>query len=460
MAFNNKLQSCLSMIALSAVFLLAGCKKVLDEKPDQKMVIPQSVEDLQGVLDDYLLINNRHPVASEISADNYYLTDALYAAMTDFDRRKYTWDNEKQFPTGIGANEWSFAYENVYKANVVLLNIAEITATPANQSQWNTVKGHAHFLRAEAFLEVAGIWAQAYDQTTASADPGVPLRLDPDFNVPSTRASIQQTYDQIITDLIQAASLLPVDPLHMSRPSKPAAYGLLARTYLFMRNYDSSLYYADLALNIKNTLKDYNTVDASSFFPFGPEYSNTEEIIYESRGIGSMPLAYPIAKMDTSLVASYGDGDLRKVLFFQDNGDNTFAYRGSYSAAAIFTGVATDEMYLIRAESYARKNRIAEAMTDLNKLLENRFVADNFSPFSATDQEQALDLILRERRKELLMRGLRWPDIKRLNKEGTEIVLKRVVNGETFTLQPNNSAYALAIPEDVIELSGMPQNPQ
>jgi starch-binding outer membrane protein, SusD/RagB family len=63
-----------------------------------------------------------------------------------------------------------------------------------------------------------------------------------------------------------------------------------------------------------------------------------------------------------------------------------------------------------------------------------------------------------ERRKELTMRGLRWIDIKRLNKEGAGIVLKRLIGDKTYTLQPNDPRYALPLPADIILNTGMQQN--
>ena len=67
---------------------------------------------------------------------------------------------------------------------------------------------------------------------------------------------------------------------------------------------------------------------------------------------------------------------------------------------------------------------------------------------------------LKERRKELLFRGLRWSDLKRYNRDGAGISLERTVNGTTYTLPPNDLRYAIAIPEDIIKMTGMPQNPR
>jgi len=58
------------------------------------------------------------------------------------------------------------------------------------------------------------------------------------------------------------------------------------------------------------------------------------------------------------------------------------------------------------------------------------------------------------------MRDLRWMDIKRLNKEGANISLRRTVNGITYSLQPNDNKFALPLPETIIRISGMTQNPR
>jgi len=77
-----------------------------------------------------------------------------------------------------------------------------------------------------------------------------------DFNILSTRASVQDCYDRVIEDAKQGAAFLENSPVHVMRPSKAAAYGLLARAYLSMRRYDSAYRYADLCLQLKSSLMD------------------------------------------------------------------------------------------------------------------------------------------------------------------------------------------------------------
>ena len=64
-----------------------------------------------------------------------------------------------------------------------------------------------------------------------------------------------------------------------------------------------------------------------------------------------------------------------------------------------------------------------------------------------------------ERRKELIFRGLRWIDIKRLNLEGANIEQRRFLDGKEYILEPNSNRYALPLPDDIIRLTWMEQNP-
>lgn len=81
-----------------------------------------------------------------------------------------------------------------------------------------------------------------------------------------------------------------------------------------------------------------------------------------------------------------------------------------------------------------------------------------FVPEVANDKDEAIARVLLERRKELLFRGLRWMDVKRLNKDNANISFSRTIAGETFILPPNDDRWALPLPDDIIKLTGMQQN--
>lgn len=439
-----------------SIFSFYSCKKYLDAKPDSKLVVPTEVSDLQSVLDYYIRVNNLGASPAESSADNYYLTDADWKALTNEGyRRMFIWEKDFLFTTY--PNTWSQLYDVVNIANTTLFHLNQIKQAGNDNLEWNNVKGQALFLRAQSFLQAASIWCLVYNEKSASSDLGIPLRLDPDFNKPSKRSSVKETYDQILIDLKTAIPLLPDKPLHVLRASKPAVYGLLARTYLFMGDFNNALLYADSCLHLKSDLIDYNTLSSTKSFPFK---RFNEEVIVDNFVPVPPNLSNARAKIDPDLYNSYTDNDLRKALFFKKNSDGSVGFKGSYEeSGALFGGVATDEMYLTKAECLARQGKYTEGMEELNFLLKTRWSNKvSYIALTASGSTEALELILKERRKELLYRCLRWMDIKRYNKDGANITLTRNINGQNYSLKPNDLRYALPIPEDIINLTGIMQN--
>jgi tetratricopeptide (TPR) repeat protein len=444
----------LLVVAPAAMITSAGCTKYLDAKPNQSFTEPQTLSDLQALLDYYPTMNTKDPAAGEISTTDYFVTDASYQSLsTDYFRNMYTWQPDDLFPPSV--NDWANAYKAIYAANTVLGATGAIS--PAHTADWNNAEGEALVFRAKGFIQVAAIWSPAYTSGNAGTNLGIPLRLSTDFNIASVRASVAATYNQAIADLQAAVPLLPVSPVTPLRPSRPAAFGLLARIYLWMGNYMQAGLYADSCLQLKSALMNYSQQSAAVRYPF-PRFN--PEVIFESYIAPQGPIVPSVLLTDTVLYASYAANDLRQSLFFKSAGNGYMTFRGSYEGGTtFFSGVATDEMYLVRAEAFARAGNTAAAMTDLNTLLKNRY--DNtFTGLAAGSSGQALALILAERRKELLYRGLRWMDIKRLNRDGAGIVQTRSALGQHYVLPANDLRYALPIPDDVIALTGMPQNPR
>jgi hypothetical protein len=440
--------------------LLSSCKKYLDASPSASLTVPTTVSDFQSILDFSPNMNSICASAGETASDNYYLNDSLYNALFQSqDRLAYLWQ-PGQF-TGISPNDWQNEYTVVYNANLVLEGLVNVARTTQNAPDYDLCKGMALAFRGKSFYEVAQIFAKGYDSASADKDLGIPLRLTADFNVASVRSTLKDTYSQIISDLTTAISLLPsVPPSFPYRPYKGSAFGLLARVYLAMGEYPQALAAADSALSYKNTLLDYNTVPAGSQFAFSSmQYSNPEDMLHFVATFANFDLLFVFAVVDTSLYASYAANDLRKLLYFQPNANGTYYYAGSYDGGALFyCGIATDELYLIKAECEARAGDVLHSLADLNALLVKRWVSGTYAPYTAPDANTALGLVLTERRKELLFRMQRFTDIKRLNIEGYNITVTRVIGGQTYTLPPNDSRDAIQIPANVIQLTGMQQN--
>ena len=437
------------LLVMLLILNMTSCKKYLMEKSNSALVVPMNLNDFQSILDDAGYMNFQlTPSFGEASSDDYFLLPEVYNSMGERERYIYTWKPYDYY----FQNDWSINYFPVYNANLSLEGLQNIPQTEANKLAWNNVKGSALFFRAYSFLNLVWVFAKAYDEDSYKEDLGIALRLESDFNVPSVRSSVKDCYERIITDATEASLYLPEFSQHPMRPSQAAAFGLLARTYLSMRMYDSALKYSDKCLKIKSTLMDFNSspeVDVNNWISFQP--FNSETIFYSEMNSSISCHASYQALIDTTLYSSYDSNDLRKTAYFSPTG-NYFLFRGNYSgdAYSFFSGIATDEMFLTRAECYARTGNIDSALADLNGLLSFRWRKNNFTPLSATSPEEALRIILKERRKELLMRGLRWADIKRLNKEGVNIILHRVIDNQVITLPPNDEYYALPLPIDII----------
>ena len=448
----------------SCIVFLPACKKTdfLNAKPDQSLVVPSSLDDFQAILNNDFIMNgfgsSGYPVLGETGADDYFMSNDKYNNYLKPTYQNACIWNKDVFGAGA-VLDWDLPYRSVFYSNVVLDGLQNITQTKDNSTQWNTVKGSALVFRANAFFLLSQIFARQYDSVTASTDWGVPLRLHADINEKISRATVKDTYNEIINDLTIASPLLPPKVLYPTQPSRAAAYGLLARVYLSMRAYHRALLYADSCLQLQHGLMDYNTIDTTAFFPF--QRFNTEVIFtYLLQNIELNPVLPTISYVDSALYASYAKNDLRKLIFYKDVGGGS-GFCGTYDQSGyVFGGLATDEMLLTKAECEARENNQLSAMSDLNTLLVERFETGTFTPETANSATEALLKILNERRKELVMRGLRWTDLRRLNKESSLAkTLYRTINGMVYSLPPNDIRYTYPIPSYVISFNpGMPQN--
>lgn len=437
--------------------LLLSCKKYLSLKPDKAVAVPSTLRDMRVILNNQSNLNSRFAELGEIAAGDYYVTSADWSSLTnEEDKQNYYWH-----PQAEDISCWSNPYKTIFYANTVLDNIGYIERTEANKAEWNSCKGEALFFRAFAFFDLAQVYCAPFNPSDNNTGLGLPLKLSADLDEPVFRSTLQQTYDRIISDLNEAAALLPVSVPVKTRPSKPAAWAALARIYLAMEKYEKALICADSSLLLYDQLIDYNTVSAAAAIPFS--LFNTE-VIFHAYSPGSGLLNISRCKVDSLLYNSYSANDLRKTVFFKNNGNGTYGYKGSYNATTVnyfFNGLATDELYLVKAECLARTGNTPAAMNTLNLLLTKRWRSGTFLPFTASTAEQALRSILTERRKELLFRSLRWQDLRRLNRDPRfSTQLTRIINGQTYSLPPDDLRYIMLIPAEVIALNGIPQNPR
>lgn len=435
-------------------FLFGSCSKDwLEKKQDVKLIVPTTLNDLDMLLNTGLDDDGRG--ATENCTDEAVYTIEQFNALNySFQRSLAKWNVTEFEQLSPDQNEWDIAYKQVQICNVVLEALDKVNRTNENANLYDRIKGTALYHRSRQFLNLAMTFCKYYDQSSAKKDFGIPLKLSDDINEPIVRASLENTYQQIVKDLRLASLLLPVQKLSYTHIAKGGAYALLSRSLLFMDRFQEAKAVADSSYNYHSFVEDYNNISSAPSRPLNIQ-SKEIHIPVNPR----MAVSYPTkGRINDELYDSYNQNDLRKVLFFKKETDGKFTFRGHY-LAAMFSGTTTPEVLLISAECSARLGDVGGAMTKLNLILQKRFKNGTFVPLEVQNKEEALDIVLKERRKELLTRCLRWQDLKRLNRDPRYAkTLVRTIGTQVFKLQPNDPRYVLPIPRYIIKFSGIEQN--
>ncbi|ADQ80652.1 RagB/SusD domain protein [Paludibacter propionicigenes WB4] len=464
-------------IILSAFLCLSfvGCEKYVDIKTQGKLV--------PGDIDNYrYLLNNTSgyemgPRLTDIASDDVELVDGStqYLALSSSDNygywpKAYTWQ-AVIYPIGNyqSDDDWNSMYNTVTYSNVVINEVP--TSKGGTESQKAALIAEALVHRADAYLMLVNKYAKPYKASTAVSDLGVPMILTETTEQSLKRPSIQAVYDQIIADLKKAIPSLPLKQLYTTLPSKPSAYGELARTYLCMNDYANAKLYADSALLYRSTLNDLSTITALSSTTY-PRRISDPEILLSKTVYGGVSAYTPYAlRLSSSLLTLLGTKDQRYNLFTTAAANISSSYTAAggrffYKDRALNEGrnigPSVPEMMLIEAEYYARNNKPEIAMDWLNALRKKRFKAADYVDLSATDLNDALKKVIDERHREFFCRMLRWWDMRRLKDDPMFAqTYTRTLAGITYTLAPTSNRYIFSIPAYQIKLSPeMEQNPE
>lgn len=129
---------------------------------------------------------------------------------------------------------WQTAYTAIYGCNAVLEGIAASESDKLTTNTRKQLNGEAKFIRAFSYFYLVNFFGD------------VPLALTTNFNETSrmARTPKDQVYKQIIQDLKDARELLSgnydISKGERVRPNKWAAAAMLARTYLYTKDYDNA----------------------------------------------------------------------------------------------------------------------------------------------------------------------------------------------------------------------------
>lgn len=451
----------IKLMILAALILMGfgSCKKYLDANPVKGKVVPKTLADYEEFLNDIILSQSGY-VYPEFMTDDM-LNSTVTTATANRQSRAYTWQKDLLLATDDDS-EWNTPYNYIYICNLVLDNLQ--TATNGTDQIRNRLKGEALTQRAYYLFTLANLYGKDYVAATASTDLSVPIMLHADLETIAKRATVQEVYDQVINDLQTAIAIadFPETGKNYIHPGKLASMALLARVYLFKGDYVNAQKYANDVLAKKSTLFDWNSLSFSNpakptaaTIVNNPLPQNNVENIYSK--LASSPNLFIRFMASSDLLTVLDTKDLRYVFTFTrltSTGLPSASVNPDYLGTTPNFSIGVPEMMLIKAEGMARAGDKDGAVSILNALRVKRFKPADYVALSASSADDALDKVLSERRRELLYRGVRWFDLKRLNRdERFKKSISRVVGGQTYTLEPNSSRYVLQIAPKIIEIN-------
>lgn len=361
---------------------------------------------------------------ASLAADELELFNLNNTRLLEFYRNDL---NRDSYP-----NYWNAIYPQVFKINNAIEGLNASNALTVGVKQ--QLLGEAKFLRAFCYFYLVNMYGD------------VPLALSSDWKINSllARSSKSDVYQQIILDLKNAQVLLSSKFLkgdaltpyatgaeERVRPTKWAATTLLARTYLFNKEWSNAEAEATAVINNSTlfTLESLNNAfkknNKEALWQLQPVYNNNNANTGEGRLFilpGSGPNAgnYPVY-LSSNVVNTFEAGDQRKVNWVDSVKPASIAYYfpKKYKIGDVITTTQEystifrlAEVYLIRAEARAMQNKVAEGQSDLNIIR----MRASLGQVNVNDKDVLLNTILRERQVELFTEwGHRWFDLKRTN---------------------------------------------
>ncbi|MBC7935870.1 MAG: RagB/SusD family nutrient uptake outer membrane protein, partial [Rhizobacter sp.] len=429
-----------SLLVVITCLSLLSCKKFLDERPSKgSSVVIKTTGDLNALLNGYSGTANFYQEKDNIviyGSDDYGISKAIYDARPSFFTSAIIqfslWDIPNMPITDqsnfSGPNFWTAEYTKIFHANLVLDNVDVVTGSEAEKA---ALKADAHLIRAYSYWQLANTYCIPYADATKN-EPGLPLKLKPDFE-PVPRSSLDITYQQIESDV--AAALATNVPLIQNgvarhwRANIAAANGFAARIYLSKNDYTKALQYANAALVHYNIIVDYNTgmrngnpvtvtvggvpttiqVPYTYDKPVNLDPSDAlgwKEFLYyrilSNASLWYIPSQELLNLYDQANDLRYKYHMVQNFSYIRGFTNPAFSYPGYvfFNTDGIPEGPTTAEMVLIKAECLARTGDISGAMLAINQLYVKR-TKTGTAPLAALTQDQAITVVLNERRREL-----------------------------------------------------------
>ncbi|QIY92055.1 RagB/SusD family nutrient uptake outer membrane protein [Chryseobacterium gallinarum] len=348
MKFFNK------AILISGIFLaLSSCTNELDIQPEGT---PTEANFWKTEND---LITGANAMYKPLSDSEFYGRGFFWFINASDDmvtgRAKSEADNVKNFSSNYIAagdleTQWNKRYTVIGVANRVIRNVNNIQASQATKNKY---LGEALFMSSRMYFELA----YSYGNEKAGV-PIVDRTKEPDPKPVPRAANVMENYNYIVNDLKKAAELLPsqeeLPAKDYGRPHKAAAWALLAKVYLFMKDWQNAAYWANevMTKGNRNLLNNYADVfkaennysseyiwSVSSTPKFNSVGSILPGVMLENKGWGEYN-GWGYFQPTKELYDEYEAGDRRRSTTILKLGDK-FTFNGTertYASSNSLTG--------------------------------------------------------------------------------------------------------------------------
>ncbi|MFT3737762.1 MAG: RagB/SusD family nutrient uptake outer membrane protein [Breznakibacter sp.] len=305
---------------------------------------------------------------------------------------------------------WNAIYNTVNTANSVVVKVPEMSDMTDDEK--SKALGELYFIRALCHFNLVNLFG------------AVPIKTEPTVGTSQldvARDSVADVYEQIIDDLTFAEQHLSVSASTKTRATVYAATALLARVYLYNKQYDLAYEKANevIVLGGYTLLPSVAAVfadDGSAETIFEIDFtSDDRNRVAEYNLPKTLNGRYEVAPTE-SLAGVFENGDTRSEASVAMDGANVYAnkYIDLKTGADNVVVLRLSEMYLIRAEALARSENpvVKDIQDDVNAVRNRSGLGDT----PASTVAGLIDAIARERRVELAFEGHRWFDLVRTGK--------------------------------------------
>lgn len=490
-----------NILLLSVIVSVGACKKQLELFPYGSISLQQSFETVKDGTDwdngFYTSLRNNvyggtWLVPQEVAGDQLNAT-------LDYGNNygnPHRWGQSFNSDDGVLSGTWAGAYGVIRNLDLCIQNFSNITTTSqSDKDLMNKYLGDAYFARAYFYSELAIRFCKPYEPSSATTDLGLPLVLTYDVNALPARATLAETYTQILSDITQAKTLLASYPGSQSATkfNIDVVNALEARVRLNMQDWSG-------AMTASNTLISSNkyplittqaalsamwTNDISTEVIFQSSVTKTSEtpqtnnifIQYSTSAGANDPFFLPTK----AIVDFYDASDIRKGVYFaqlpvkiQNISYSLYLVNKFPGNPALFTSSLSNyqnapkvfrvaEQYLIYAEAAARTgSNDAQALSALNTLR----TARGTTTLTGLTGTALLQAVKDERTRELAFEGFHLWDLKRWHQgftRGTPQNLGPINQGANYnllTIAADNNQFVWGIPtNDIVINKNLVQNP-